>query len=196
MPSKLPAGLGQGCTFPTALTRGLVLGLAGRACSLDWAFGLHRRLHDAYVRREDSCISCYVVAPHRRGESSNPWATRQVWVIHTARGWHNFGGLGLRYICPAPTTMEEQSLDRTTLATISLLEARLLRVEQILHGSKPVPATSPAGDSAVESLVNLERRFATLVSRFRVYADILKLCKQYAQAPVCMAFTAQAADCI
>lgn len=82
--------------------------------------------------------------------------------------------------------MEEQSLDRTTLATISLLEARLLRVEQILHGSKPVSATRPAGDSAVESLVNLERRFATLISRFRVYADILKLCKQYAHAPVCM----------
>jgi hypothetical protein len=73
--------------------------------------------------------------------------------------------------------MEEQSLDRTTLATISLLEARLLRIEQILHGSNSVSATRPAGDSAVESLANLERRFATLVSRFRVYADILKLCK-------------------
>lgn len=72
--------------------------------------------------------------------------------------------------------MEEQSLDRTTLATISLLEARLLRLEQILHGSSPVSATRPAGgDSAVESLANLERRFATLISRFRVYADILKL---------------------
>ncbi|KAK7701842.1 hypothetical protein SLS64_009976 [Diaporthe eres] len=71
--------------------------------------------------------------------------------------------------------MEEQSLDRTTLATISLLEARLLRIEQILHGSKSGPAQKPAGDSAVESLANLEHRFATLISRFRVYADILKL---------------------
>ncbi|KAI7782705.1 hypothetical protein LA080_013041 [Diaporthe eres] len=71
--------------------------------------------------------------------------------------------------------MEEQSLDRTTLATISLLEARLLRIEQILHGSKSGPVPKPAGDSVVESLANLERRFATLISRFRVYADILKL---------------------
>ncbi|POS81198.1 nuclear distribution protein [Diaporthe helianthi] len=71
--------------------------------------------------------------------------------------------------------MEEQSLDRTTLATISLLEARLLRIEQILHGSSSVSAARPAGDSAVESLANLERRFAALISRFRVYADILKL---------------------
>ncbi|KAG8167795.1 hypothetical protein KVR01_003484 [Diaporthe batatas] len=71
--------------------------------------------------------------------------------------------------------MEEQSLDRTTLATISLLEARLLRIEQILHGSNSVSAARPAGDSAVESLANLERRFAALISRFRVYADILKL---------------------
>lgn len=73
--------------------------------------------------------------------------------------------------------MEEQSLDRTTLATISLLEARLLRIEQILHGSTAASAPKPAGDSAIESLANLERRFATLVSRFRVYADILKLCE-------------------
>lgn len=73
--------------------------------------------------------------------------------------------------------MEEQSLDRTTLATISLLEARLLRIEQILHGSNSVSAARPAGDTAVESLAILERRFAALISRFRVYADILKLCK-------------------
>lgn len=78
--------------------------------------------------------------------------------------------------------MEEQSLDRTTLATISLLEARLLRIEQILHGSNSASVPKPAGgDSAIESLANLERRFATLVSRFRVYADILKLCT----SPVC-----------
>ncbi|KAJ0122963.1 hypothetical protein N8I77_010051 [Diaporthe amygdali] len=71
--------------------------------------------------------------------------------------------------------MEEQSLDRTTLATISLLEARLLRIEQILHGSTSVSTSRPVGDSATESLTDLERRFATLISRFRVYADILKL---------------------
>ena len=82
--------------------------------------------------------------------------------------------------------MEEQSLDRTTLTTISLLEARLLRIEQILHGSNSVSAAGPAGDTAVESLAILERRFAALVSRFRVYADILKLCKQPSQAMIAM----------
>lgn len=90
----------------------------------------------------------------------------------------------MRHVALAPTTMEEQSLDRTTLATISLLEARLLRIEQILHGSNPVSAARPAGDAAVESLASLERRFAALISRFRVYADILKLCKQHYQAMV------------
>lgn len=87
----------------------------------------------------------------------------------------------------APTTMEEQSLDRTTLATISLLEARLLRIEQILHGSTSVSAPRPVGDPALESLANLERRFATIISRSRVYADILKLCTSFIQAklPMC-----------
>jgi hypothetical protein len=78
--------------------------------------------------------------------------------------------------------MDDQSLDRTTLATISLLEARLLRIEQILYGPSSLASTRPSDDSAVESLAHLERRFATLVSRFRVYADILKLCKKPVQA--------------
>ena len=74
--------------------------------------------------------------------------------------------------------MDEQTLDQTTLQTISLLEARLLRIEQILYGSTSVPSARATSDddSASESLANLETRFAGLVSRTRVYADILKLC--------------------
>lgn len=72
--------------------------------------------------------------------------------------------------------MDNQSLDKTTLTTISLLEARLLRVEQVLYGTTSTPTPPPSSDSALESMADLERRFSTLVSRFRVYADILKLC--------------------
>lgn len=94
--------------------------------------------------------------------------------------------LELQHAVPTRRTMEEQSLDRTTLATISLLEARLLRIEQILHGSTSVSTSRPVGDSATESLTDLERRFATLISRFRVYADILKLCMSLVHPPLPM----------
>lgn len=74
--------------------------------------------------------------------------------------------------------MEEQTLDKTAIATISLLEARLLRIEQILYGATTSAQTSQqrSTDSTLSSLADLERRFSTLISRFRVYADILKLC--------------------
>lgn len=74
--------------------------------------------------------------------------------------------------------MDEATLDDTTLQTISLLEARLLHIEQILYGSTPAPVARSTGDddSASESLAHLERRFGSLISRFRVYADLLRLC--------------------
>lgn len=72
--------------------------------------------------------------------------------------------------------MDNQTLDNTTLTTISLLEARLLRIEQLLHGTTSTPTPQQPTDSALTSLADLERRFSTLISRFRVYADILKLC--------------------
>lgn len=77
--------------------------------------------------------------------------------------------------------MDAQTLDKTTLTTISLLEARLMRIEQLLYGTisaAPTPQRAPA-DSALSSLADLERRFSALVSHSRVYADILKLCKYY-----------------
>lgn len=72
--------------------------------------------------------------------------------------------------------MDEQSLDKTALSTISLLEARLLRIEQILYGTASAQTVQQPADSTLSSLADLERRFSTLISRFRVYADILKLC--------------------
>lgn len=79
--------------------------------------------------------------------------------------------------------MDSQTLDKTTLTTISLLETRLLRIEQLLYGTTASSSalnsqkTAP-GDSALSSLADLERRLSALVSRSRVYADILKLCKR------------------
>lgn len=72
--------------------------------------------------------------------------------------------------------MDNQTLDKTTLTTISLLEARLLRLEQLLYGATANPTPQPSKDPALVSLADLERRFSTLISRFRVYSDILKLC--------------------
>ena len=67
------------------------------------------------------------------------------------------------------------TLDQTTVGTISLLEARLLRIEHILYGQTPPPADPPA-ESATASLAELEHRFAQLLRRLRVYAEILKIC--------------------
>lgn len=72
--------------------------------------------------------------------------------------------------------MEDSTLDKTALSTISLLEARLLRIEQLLYGNISHPTPQPPADSVSGSLALLERRFANIVSRFRVYGDILKLC--------------------
>src|SRR3569833_1621966 len=67
-------------------------------------------------------------------------------------------------------------MDDTADSTISLLEARLLRIEHLLYGSSALATARPAGTSTVESLENLERRFNSLLSRFRVYAELLKVC--------------------
>lgn len=69
----------------------------------------------------------------------------------------------------------DETLDKTTLSTISLLEARLFRIEHLLFGnSTPSPRTpeTPVGTA----LSDLERRFANLLTRSRVYAELLKIC--------------------
>ncbi|PHH90817.1 hypothetical protein CDD83_2571 [Cordyceps sp. RAO-2017] len=72
----------------------------------------------------------------------------------------------------------ENALDQTTLATVSLLESRLLRLEHILHGPSASPAAAQHG-SVVRRLGDLERRFALILSRVRVYGDLLKIYKSH-----------------
>jgi hypothetical protein len=69
----------------------------------------------------------------------------------------------------------DETLDKTSLTTISLLEARLLRVENIIYGLSDA-SSRPTAESVSTSLADLERRFAALVRRTRIYSEILKIC--------------------
>lgn len=80
------------------------------------------------------------------------------------------------------TDVMDNTLDQTTLATISLLEARLLRIEHILYGPASPPPKPPA-EPVTASLAKLERRFAQLVRQYRVYAEILKICTVPSKPP-------------
>lgn len=69
----------------------------------------------------------------------------------------------------------DNPLDQTTLSTISLLEARLLRIEHLLHG--PSASHEPGKhEPASRKMEELERRLASVVSQFRVYGELLKIC--------------------
>ncbi|KAL7925838.1 hypothetical protein ACQKWADRAFT_202237 [Trichoderma austrokoningii] len=72
----------------------------------------------------------------------------------------------------------DDPLDKTTLATISLLESRLLRIEHLLYGTTASPTSSlNHHDAALEKVNILERRFNNMVSQIRVYAELLKIYK-------------------
>ncbi|KAL2269329.1 hypothetical protein VTJ83DRAFT_1513 [Remersonia thermophila] len=71
----------------------------------------------------------------------------------------------------------ESKLDETTLVTLSLLEERLLRLENILYG--PSAPTDQPAEPVTASLADLERRFAQLTRHFRVYSDLLKIYKSH-----------------
>lgn len=72
----------------------------------------------------------------------------------------------------------DDPLDRTTLATISLLESRLLRIEHLLYGTTASPFSSQSQhETAVEKMDALERRFTRMTSQIRVYAELLKICQ-------------------
>ena len=89
-------------------------------------------------------------------------------------------GLSFFYFVSAlqtPATMD-RTLDQTTIETISLLEARLLRIEQILFGSAAAPiAPAALEDSVVERITLLERDFSRLVSKIKAYSELLDLCR-------------------
>lgn len=81
----------------------------------------------------------------------------------------------INHIHAAPPAMENP-LDQTSATTISLLEARLLRIEHLLCGAS-TPATAPAHhESASQRMAELEKRFAALTSHVRVYDELLKIC--------------------
>ncbi|KAI0003954.1 hypothetical protein F4779DRAFT_621635 [Xylariaceae sp. FL0662B] len=67
----------------------------------------------------------------------------------------------------------ESTLDNTTLSTISLLEARLLRIEQLLYGH----SVQQPKASAIRSMHELEHRYSILLQRVRVYAELLRIYK-------------------
>lgn len=74
--------------------------------------------------------------------------------------------------------MASNSLDETTLSTLALLEPRLLRVEHLLHGQTGSPSPRQ-NEPAMLQMANLERRFSALLSRVRVYAELLKIYKSH-----------------
>ncbi|KAH7037263.1 putative nuclear distribution protein RO10 [Microdochium trichocladiopsis] len=66
-------------------------------------------------------------------------------------------------------------IDETTLETISLLEARLLRIEHHLYGH-----TTPQNkNTAARSLRELEHRFRKITQDVHVYNELLKIYKSY-----------------
>lgn len=78
----------------------------------------------------------------------------------------------------------DNTLDKTSLATISLFESRLLRIEHILYGpsapprdslAKKLPAEETPAESATTSLADLDHRLGVLLRHFRVYSEILKI---------------------
>jgi hypothetical protein len=70
-----------------------------------------------------------------------------------------------------------QDMHDTTIATLSHLEARLLRIEHVLHGHA-VPATASIADkSTVDTLQRLEARFFSIVQNTRAYGELLKICE-------------------
>ncbi|KAK0757141.1 hypothetical protein N5P37_009857 [Trichoderma harzianum] len=72
----------------------------------------------------------------------------------------------------------DDPLDKTTLATISLLESRLLRIEHLLYGTTASPFSSQTQhDAALAKMDGLERRFSRMISQIRVYAELLKIYK-------------------
>ncbi|TPX11061.1 uncharacterized protein E0L32_007922 [Thyridium curvatum] len=75
-------------------------------------------------------------------------------------------------------TSLDQTLDKTSLATIDLLESRLHRIEHLLYGASAPPA-QPSNTSAADSLAELEHRFTSLLSRLKAYAELLKIYQKH-----------------
>ncbi|KKF96639.1 hypothetical protein CFO_g1037 [Ceratocystis platani] len=70
--------------------------------------------------------------------------------------------------------MSAEALDDITLGTLSALESRLNRVEHLLCGQKAVTLGSDE-EPASKRLEGIERRLNGLVSRVRVYGELLRI---------------------
>lgn len=76
--------------------------------------------------------------------------------------------------------MTAEALNETTLTTLEALEARLLRLEHVLHGhpaTQPAstPSPSPSDEPASKRMQDMERRLNGMVSRVRVYGELLRI---------------------
>ena len=76
----------------------------------------------------------------------------------------------------------DSSLDKTALETISLLEARMLRIEHVLGGGSSAPLTVPVtpDGSVGERIGVLERDFNRLIARATAFGELLTLCRSIA----------------
>ncbi|KAL2886075.1 hypothetical protein HOO65_070537 [Ceratocystis lukuohia] len=74
--------------------------------------------------------------------------------------------------------MSAEALDDITLGTLSALESRLNRVEHLLCGQKAVTLGSDE-EPASKRLEGIERRLNGLVSRVRVYGELLRIQKAF-----------------
>ena len=72
--------------------------------------------------------------------------------------------------------MDAANMEQTGQVTIELLEARLRHAEHLLFGVESDHDTQSAVKPVVDGLAELERRFSSLVSKVRVYAELLKIC--------------------
>lgn len=71
----------------------------------------------------------------------------------------------------------KDTMEQTSQATLELLESRVRRVEHLLYGGNtPEDTHALPAKPTVDALADLERRFSSLVSNVRVYAELLKIC--------------------
>jgi len=68
----------------------------------------------------------------------------------------------------------DKDLDSTAIQTIDLLEARLRRIEYVLHGQRET-AYPDGSKSAIQRLRDLEHVLGQLIAKSKVVQDLLKL---------------------
>ncbi|KAJ2894995.1 amino acid transporter [Zalerion maritima] len=151
----------------------------GRSFKFCWYFdvvdGLHQDASDgtAVNQHLSPPSSCRFTPQYRSGvknrKTNEPWEPRG----HNTALAAQEALLSSFHSADRMDSKLEATLDETTLSTISLLEARLLRIEHLLYG--PTKVKKSGGESTTAVLADLEHRFATLLRNVRIYADLLKI---------------------